>query len=233
MGKNTQIFLLGLVFVISGAAGYLIEDAFWGDVNKQIEEVQETVQPEVVLSPVPVVEVTEVTKMASGKYEFTATASTESGDTELKYVLYGDAECTKEIIGNYDGKFIDVPAVESQTYYLKVWNIRADIWSELISVTGFAVPQVYRIPNPLTRDQVQTIINNYSSASKADINNKIVPSCPIILQNGLRAGERALSHISEIDMKLKHNLWKSVEVVHIDYDGVGKVNKIVINVTYP
>ena len=233
MGKNTQIFLLGLVFVISGAAGYLIEDAFGGDVNKPIEEVQETVQPEVVLSPIPVVEVTEVTKMASGKYEFAATASTESGDTELKYVLYGDAECTKEVIGNYDGKFIDIPAIESQTYYLKVWNIREDVWSEPISVTGFVVPQVYRIPNPLTKDQVQTIINNYSSASKDDVNNKIVPSCPIILQNGLRDGERALSHISEIDMKLKNDLWESVEVVDIDHDGVGKVNKIVINVTYP
>ena len=124
MRKNTQIFLLGLVFVISGAAGYLIEGALLSDVNKQEEEVQEVVQPEVVLSPVPVVDVSEVTKISSGKYEFTASALTESGDTELKYVLYADTECTKEIAGNYDGKFIDIPAVESQTYYLKVWNIR-------------------------------------------------------------------------------------------------------------
>ena len=70
MRKNTQIFLLGLVFVISGAAGYLIEGALLSDVNKQEEEAQEVVQPEVVLSPVPVVDVSEVTKISSGKYYF-------------------------------------------------------------------------------------------------------------------------------------------------------------------
>lgn len=231
MGKNTQIFLLGLVFVISGAAGYLIEDAFWGDVNKQIEEVQETVQPEVVLSPVPVVEVTEVTKMASGKYEFTATASTESGDTELKYVLYGDAECTKEIIGNYDGKFIDVPAVESQTYYLKVWNIRADIWSELISVTGFVAPQEFKIAKPLTKADIQTIINDYYSASKEDINVKISSKCAIVPQ-GMRDDDIGVSTLGDVSAKLTNGVWSSVNVVDIDHDSAGRVSRVVINVTY-
>lgn len=231
MGKNTQIFLLGLVFVISGAAGYLIEDAFWGDVNKQIEEVQETVQPEVVLSPVPVVEVTEVTKMASGKYEFTATASTESGDTELKYVLYGDAECTKEIIGNYDGKFIDVPAVESQTYYLKVWNIRADIWSELISVTGFVAPQEFKIAKPLTKADIQTIINDYYSASKEDINVKISSKCAIVPQ-GMRDDDIGVSTLGDVSAKLTNEVWSSVNVVDIDHDSAGRVSRVVINVTY-
>lgn len=230
MGKNTQIFLLGLVFVISGAAGYLIEDVFGGDVNKPIEEVQETVQPEVVLSPIPVVEVTEVTKMASGKYEFAATASTESGDTELKYVLYGDAECTKEVIGNYDGKFIDIPAIESQTYYLKVWNIRANVWSESVPVTGFVAQQEYKITK-LTKAEIEAIIKDYSAASKDDINNRISKNVKIECR-GLNAEDRGVSTIGEISSNLNVRIWSSAEVVDVDYDGAGRLNKLVINVTY-
>lgn len=230
MGKNTQIFLLGLVFVISGAAGYLIEDAFGGDVNKPIEEVQETVQPEVVLSPIPVVEVTEVTKMASGKYEFAATASTESGDTELKYVLYGDAECTKEVIGNYDGKFIDIPAIESQTYYLKVWNIRTNIWSEVVPVSGFIVQQEYKITK-LTQAEVEAIIKDYSAASKDDINNRIAKGIKIECQ-GLAAEDRGVSTIGEVSSNLNLGIWSSVDVLSIGHDGVGRLNRLLIKVTY-
>lgn len=144
MGKNIQMFLLGLVFVISGATGYFIEGALFGDEDKQVVEIQEEVQPEVVLSPVPVIEVTEVPKKVKGNYSFAVTASTESGDTELKYALYRDVECTQEVASNYDGRFADIQGVESQTYYLKVWNIQKGIWSDVVPVTGFVAPQELR-----------------------------------------------------------------------------------------
>lgn len=230
MRKNTQIFLLGLVFVISGAAGYLIEGALLSDVNKQEEEVQEVVQPEVVLSPVPVVYVSEVTKISSGKYEFTASALTESGDTELKYVLYADTECTKEIAGNYDGKFTDIPAVESQTYYLKVWNIRANIWSEVVPVAGFIVQQEYKITK-LTQAEVEAIIKDYSAASKDDINNRIAKGIKIECQ-GLAAEDRGVSTIGEVSSNLNLGIWSSVDVLSIGHDGVGRLNRLLIKVTY-
>lgn len=231
MGKNTQMFLLGLLFVISGAAGYFIEGALLGDENNnQVEEVQEIIQPEVGLSPVPVVEVVEAPKKVNGNYAFTAIASTESGDIELKYVLYRDLECTEEVAGNYDGKFIDVPAVESQTYYLKVWNIRKNIWSDAVTVTGFAVPQEYKLPNPMTKAEVEAIIKDYSSASKDDINNRIA-KVKIECQ-GLSSEDRGVSTISEVSNNLEMGIWSSAEVISIGHDGAGRLNKLVIKVTY-
>lgn len=231
MGKNTQIFLLGLVFVISGAAGYFIEGALFGDEDKQVVEIQEEVQPEVVLSPVPVIEVTEVPKKVKGNYSFVVTASTESGDTELKYALYRDVECTQEVASNYDGRFADIQGVESQIYYLKVWNIQKGIWSDVVPVTGFVAPQEFKIAKPLTKADIQTIINDYYSASKEDINVKISSKCAIVPQ-GMRNDDIGVSTLGDVSAKLTHGVWSSVNVVDIDHDSAGRVSRVVINVTY-
>lgn len=233
MGKNTQLSLLGLVFVLSGAVGYLIEGALWGDgSNPIIDEVQEVVPIEVLPSSVPVVEVTSSPVKVNGKYAFAVTASAESGDVDMKYVLYSDQECTKEVDSNYDGRFEGIQATESQTYFLKVKNIKTEDWSEVLSIAGFIAPQEYKISNPMTLDEIQAIINDYSSASSADIKNKIAKEYKIECR-GLAGEDRGASTLSELSNNLVMGVWASAQVMDIDHDSAGRINNVVITVTYP
>ena len=82
-----------------------------------------------------------------------------------------------------------------------------------------------------TKAEIEAIIKDYSAASKDDINNRISKNVKIECR-GLNAEDRGVSTIGEISSNLNVRIWSSAEVVDVDYDGAGRLNKLVINVTY-
>ena len=138
MNKGLQIVLLGLLFLVSGAVGYILEDILLGkeDTSEVVVE-QPVAEPEVqepAVSTIPVIPADGIKgpeRNAAGNFELSVLASVESAH-QLKYFLYKDEACTQEAASNLSGAFADIPAVASKTYYVRVQNLATGDVSEVL-----------------------------------------------------------------------------------------------------
>ena len=234
MNKNIQTVLLGVVFVISGAAGYFIGETVLGDgkeVQKQPEPVVEQVAEPVVVSTVPVImEVSSPVRGTDGKYSFNAVASVESGDV-LFFSLYADEACATEPVANdLEGNFSGLAPVPSQTYYLRVQNYKTKEYSEVMPVKGFVQPVSYEKVTKAELENLFNVAKNFDAAPK-NFGHRISKSLAITV-NGANDGERGVSTIADICTKTQNGIWSSATVENLGSDGQGRLNKLVIRVNY-
>lgn len=233
MNKNIQTVLLGVVFVISGAAGYFIGETVLGDgkeVQKQPEPVVEQVAEPVVVSTVPVImEVSSPVRGTDGKYSFNAVASVESGDVIL-YSLYADESCLTSVADELKGQFTGLVPVPSQTYYLRIQNLTTKEYSEVMPVKGFVQPVSYEKVTKAELENLFNVAKNFDAAPK-NFGHRISKSLAITV-NGANDDDRGVSTIADICLKTQNTLWASVTVENLGYDGQGRLNKLVIRVNY-
>ena len=228
MGKGVRTALLCLVFVVFAAGGYVLGGLFTE------EKPVEVVVTAPVLSPVPVVSdggITVPKRASDGTFAFTAQATVESGD-QLMYVLWADETCTQEVQKNLDGNFTKVPASPSETYWLRVQNLATDDCSAVISVQGFAKPQL-QMYQKITKEELNNIINvskSYSAAPKG-FSHRIAKSLAIVV-NGANPGDENMPDVNSICTQVKLGFWTSVTIDDIDYDSQNRMNRLVITVNY-
>lgn len=235
MNKGLQIFLLGLVFLISGAVGFLLEGILLKRVNLGKEpSVVETVPvvPEDTLSTIPVIVMDEVTtpiREADGNFSFSARAEVESGH-QLKYVVYKEDACLDPVAENLSGSFTTLPPLPSKIYYLRVQNIVTGDWSESVPVEGFVQIIMYeRITKALLEDLIN-VKKDYSYAPK-DFKKRTSPSLQIVV-NGANENERPVSDVADLCLKTSNNIWTSVVVEQVEYDRQNRLQKLIVRVNY-
>jgi hypothetical protein len=230
MGKGVRTALLCLVFVAFAAGGYILGGKVFD--KSSVEVVEEPVLP--VVSTVPVLledGITAPKRANDGTFSFTAGAYVESED-QLMYILYADEACTQEVKKDLYGNFESLPALESETYYLRAQNVATKEFSEVVPVKGFAKPQLMMYQK-ITKEDLNNIINvnkNYSAAPKG-FSHRIAPSFKVVV-NGADAGDGNVAKIDEICAKVMMEIWSSVSIDEITYDSQNRMNKLVITVNY-
>lgn len=234
MNKGLQIVLLGVLFLVSGAVGYILEDVLIENKGAAETAVQETVAepvaPQDTVSTVPVIMqdgISAPKRAESGKYGFSVQASVESAH-QLKYLLYSDEACTQEVASNLSGVFADIPAAASRTYYVRVQNVATGDLSEVVPVEGFVQLVMYQ---KITKAELEKLINedrDWGAAPKG-FNDRIATPISITV-SGLKPDERGVTTVPDICLKTSNNWWSSVVVENIGYDGQGRMNKLAIKV---
>lgn len=241
MSKGLKIVSVCLEFAAFAAVGYFLGGMFLSDRTFDKVEYAEPeplaeapVEEIVALSTVPVLlaeEISAPSRGSDGRYSFKAYAAVESGDS-LEYILFSDAECTKQIASNGTGRFNNVPASVSQTYYLCAQNVVTGDYSELIPVSGFVKVAVYE---RITKEELHRIINieqSYDAASEG-FSHRIAPSCRVVL-NGAKPEDASLVKIDEFCFKVMVGHWESVTIHDgIEYDSENRMTKLVMTVNYP
>ena len=235
MNKSLQIFLLGLVFLISGALGFVLEGILLeGNAadGKAYEAQPEPVVEETV-STIPVFLESGITapeRDAKGNFRFSARAEVESAH-QLKYVLYKDVNCTELVSENISGQFTDVPPVASKTYYIRVQNMATGDWSVSMPVQGFVALPKY---DKITKAELENLFNvqkDYNMAPR-DFKNRLAPSYTIVA-NGMNENERPVSDIADVCLKIFNETWSYVVVEEpIIYDNQNRLKKLTIRVNY-
>ena len=236
MNKGLHIVLLGLLFLVSGAVGYIIEDLLLEKKNTVDTAVQEIVADPVALqdtvSTVPVIVqdgIAAPKRAESGKYGFSVQASVESAH-KLKYFLYSDEACTQEVASNLSGAFADIPAAASRTYYVRVQNVATGDLSEVIPVEGFVQLVMYQ---KITKAELEKLINVDKDWGAAPKGFSARIATPLSLHvSGLKQGERGVAKVDDICLKVYNEVWSSVVVENIGYDSQGRMNKLAIKVNY-
>lgn len=236
MNKGLQIVLLGVLFLVSGAVGYILEDVLLEKEDAVDTAVQETVAepvaPKDTVSTVPVIMqdgISAPKRAESGKYGFSVQASVESAH-QLKYLLYSDEACTQEVASNLSGVFADIPAAASRTYYVRVQNVATGDLSEAVPVEGFVQLVMYQ---KITKAELEKLINVDKDWGVAPKGFSARIASPLsITASGLKQGERGVAKVDDICMKVFNGIWSSVVVENIGYDAQGRMNKLVIKVNY-
>lgn len=241
MSKGLKIVSVCLEFAAFAAVGYFLGGIFLSD--RTFDKVEYT-EPEplaeapveeiVPLSTVPVLLAEDISaplRGSDGKYSFKAYAAVESGDS-LEYILFSDAECTKQIASNGTGSFNNVPSSVSQTYYLCAQNVVTGDFSELIPVSGFVKVAMYE---RITKEELHRIINieqTYEATPKG-FSHRFAPSCKFVL-NGAKPEDASLASIDEFCSKVMFRHWESVTIHDgIEYDSENRITKLVMTVNYP
>lgn len=231
MNKGLQIFLLIVVFLVSGVAGFFLENILL-EQNKEVIEEPAPIVPQVTLSSIPVIledSITAPERNANGNFNFSVQAEVETSH-QLKYALYKDETCTELAVENLSGAFADVPPVASRIYYLRVQNISTGEWSDVLPVDGFVQLIMYE---KITKAELEDLINvkrDYSMAPK-DFKKRTSPSFQIIV-NGANENERGVSDVADICMKTFNGVWSSVVVEGVAYDRQNRLDKLTIRVNY-
>lgn len=236
MKKGLQIFLLGLIFLLSGVAGYLLEDILINETSREqmgdADAAAVHSNQVAAVSNVPVIDATGIIvpkRDESGKYSFAVKASVESGH-QLKYVLYSDSDCAVEVASNLHGTFQSVPASSAKIYYLRVQNVATGDFSEIYPVNGFEELKIY---NKITKDELEKIFNvdkDWTSAPK-DYSLRIAK--PLTIKAvGVREGEREVAKPEDICLKVFNGIWNSVIVEKMDFDSQNRLKMIEIKVNY-
>lgn len=235
MNKGLQLFFAGVVFLISGAVGFVLENILLENDKEAAEvlaEETESVAVQEVRSTVPFIlsdSVTTPVRDGKGNFSFSAKAEVESGH-QLKYALYKDAACAEFVSENLSGSFTNVLPLPSKTYYLRVQNLGTGDWSDVIPVTGFVELQMYQ---KITKSELENLINvqkDYSMAPK-DFKYRISSSFSIVA-NGVNENERGVSDLADICMKTYNGVWASVVVEDVSYDRQNRLQKLTIRVNY-
>lgn len=231
MNKGLQIFLLGLVFLISGVAGFVIEELLF-EKSVVVSEEPAPVAIQDTLSPVPVILAESIAapqRNANGNFDFSVQAEVETSH-QLKYALYKDEICTELVAENLSGVFSDVPPVSSKIYYIRVQNLTTGDCSDVVSIDGFTQLVMYQ---KITKAELEDLINvkkDYSMAPK-DFKKRTSPSFQIIV-NGANENERQVSDVADICMKTFNGVWSSVVVETVGYDRQNRLDKLTIRVNY-
>lgn len=236
MNKGLQIVLLGLLFLVSGAVGYILEDILLGkeDTSEVVVEqpVAEQEVQEPAVSTIPVIPADGIKgpeRNAAGNFDLSVLASVESAH-QLKYFLYKDEACTQEAASNLSGTFADIPAVASKTYYVRVQNLATGDVSEVLPVAGFVELFKYK---QITKAELEKLFNVDQDWGAASDDFRVrVSSSLSIKVNGLKEGERGVAKCDDICMKVFNGIWSSVVVENIGYDAQNRMNKLVIKVNY-
>lgn len=223
---------MALLYIVCAAGGFFLQDFVMGAVEVSAESVQEEViaVPEVPsVSAVPVVEEVSVPKrMASGKYSFDVTASVPSGD-EIIYLVYAEQQCQTEVARSLDGKFAEIPAVASATYYVCVRNLLTNDSSEVSKVSGFVPVTMY---DKITKAEIEKICNSGDfGTAPAKFNHRIATGCQII-PKGIKPDERGVSTVADVCQKVMMGIWTSVSAESIEYDSQNRMKKLVLKVNY-
>ena len=223
---------MALLYVVCAAGGYFLQGVVMGERAVESAYVPEDVEdePEVpAVSPVPVIEnVSEPKHAAAGKYSFTVSASVPTGD-QLLYAVYTEQDCLNEVAKTLDGKFENIPGVQSATYYVRVHNLSTDDRSEVMPVKGFVQLIMYE---KITKSEIERICNSGDfQTAPAKLNLRIATGCQIIPQ-GMSSEERGVSTIADVCLKVKSEKWKSVTAESIEYDSQNRMKKLVLKVNY-
>ena len=236
MNKGLQIVLLGLLFLVSGAVGYILEDILLGKKEASVVVVEQPVAEQEVqekaVSTIPVIPSDGIKgpeRNAAGNFNLSVLASVESAH-QLKYFLYKDEACTQEAASNMSGVFADIPAVASKSYYVRVQNLTTGDVSEVLPVAGFVELFKYK---QITKAELEKLFNvdqDWGAASD-DFRVRIAPSRSIEV-NGLKEGERGVAKCDDICMKIYNGIWANVIVEKVYYDGQNRMNKLIIKVIY-
>lgn len=236
MNKGLQIVLLVLLFLVSGAVGYFLEDILLGDkvvAEAAVEQpVAEPAAARDTVSTVPVIlkdAITAPKRAENGTYGFSVQATVESAH-QLKYILYKDEACTQELTGNLSGVFTDIPAAAAKTYYLRAQNVATGDFSEVCPVEGFVQLQMYKKITKAELDQMFNVVKEYERVPK-DFLSRISGSLKITA-NGLSQDARQITKIAQIFNNLSVGVWQSVVVEDIRYDAQGRMNVLIIKVNY-
>ena len=235
MNKSLQLFFAGVVFLVSGAIGFVLENILLENDKEVVEvlvEEEETVVVQELPSTIPCIlpgSVTTPGRDGNGNFSFSVKAEVESGH-QLKYALYKDAACAELVSENLSGSFTNVLPLSSKTYYLRVQNLGTGDWSDVIPVTGFVELQMYQ---KITKAELENLINvqkDYSMTPK-DFKYRIAPSFAIVA-NGVNENERGVSDLADICMKTYNGVWTSVVIENITYDRQNRLQKLTIRVNY-
>lgn len=229
--KNNQIALLVLVFVVCGACGFFLGRAVMG-AGKNVEPEVVVEEYEEVLSTVPVIDGIKAPTGKGGIYEFSVSASVESGDA-IVYVLYNDESCSVKIADNLDGLFSGIPGTDSKKYFVRVQNYRTAEVSDVVAVEGFAKLHMFR---KIQESELENLFNVTKSWSDAPdwMSASVSPSLQLQIVNLDPDREpRATRTLGEVCMKVANGQWESVDVRSLSYDGQNRLQKLSIAVNYP
>ena len=233
MGKGLQIALVALLYILCAAGGYFLHDVVMASamVEETVASEEQQVVPneEPVVSAVPMIsEISAPKRQSTGKYNFSVSASVPTSD-ELIYFVYSDVECLTEVAKTLDGNFMNIPAVASQTYYVRVQNLSTKDLSEVSSVSGFVPLTMYE---KITKAEIEKICNSGDFGTAPDkFNLRIAKGCQIIPQ-GIKDGERGVSTVADVCQKIMMGIWQSVTAESIEYDSQNRMKKLVLRVNY-
>ena len=233
MVKGLQIALMALLYIVCAVGGFFLQDIVMGEpvlveVPAQ-EEVVVEAPAEPVISAVPVIgEISTPKRQATGKYNFSMSASVPTGD-ELIYIVYLDNECLTEVAKSLDGKFDALPGVASAKYFVRVQNLTTKDVSEVKEVSGFVPLTMYE---KITKAEIERICNSGDfGTAPAKFNHRIAPGCQIIPQ-GINPDERGVSTVADVCQKVMMDKWMSVTAENIEYDSQNRMKKLVLKVNY-
>ena len=237
MNKGLQVFLLILLFAVSGFIGYVVEGIVIEPTaqHNTPQPVVDTIvvpEPEIVLSTIPVISengITAAKRNEVGKYSFSVEATVESGDV-LKYVLYRDETCLEEVVcGTDSGLFENVPGVANATYYLRVQNTATGEYSDVFSIKGFVQIKMYA---KIQKAELERLINSGNfEACPRDYKERRTKNMTIVTK-GIKPDEREVSSLADIFSKISMGQWASVTVDNIVYDDQGRMSKLFVSVNY-